>query len=136
MAFKCRSGIEAMFKDCKTGGYNLESTHATAQRLIALILLIVIAYTCAVLAGRHSRNMGLQKYLARLQELKRTHRRHSTFWVGLYGQLWVGAMEFWSELAIAKRCCEAQIALMRLKPHKLPYFHKGLRAMTLIQAAI
>jgi len=127
MAFKCRSGIEAMFKDCKTGGYNLESTHATAQRLIALILLIVIAYTCAVLAGRHSRNMGLQKYLARLQELKRTHRRHSTFWVGLYGQLWVGAMEFWSELAIA---------LMRLKPHKLPYFHKGLRAMTLIQAAI
>ena len=22
-AFKCRSGIEAMFKDCKTGGYNL-----------------------------------------------------------------------------------------------------------------
>jgi hypothetical protein len=20
--FKCRSGIEAMFKDCKTGGYN------------------------------------------------------------------------------------------------------------------
>jgi hypothetical protein len=25
-AFKCRSGIEAMFKDCKSGGYNLEST--------------------------------------------------------------------------------------------------------------
>jgi hypothetical protein len=21
-SFKCRSGIEAMFKDCKTGGYN------------------------------------------------------------------------------------------------------------------
>lgn len=27
-AFKLRSGIEAMFKDCKTGGYNLESTYA------------------------------------------------------------------------------------------------------------
>jgi hypothetical protein len=25
-AFKCRSGIEAMFKDCKTGGYNLEKS--------------------------------------------------------------------------------------------------------------
>ena len=25
-AFKLQSGIEAMFKDCKTGGYNLEST--------------------------------------------------------------------------------------------------------------
>jgi hypothetical protein len=126
MAFKCRSGIEAMFKDCKTGGYNLESTHATAQRLMALILLMAIAYTCGILAGRHSRKRGLQKYLARLQELKRTHRRHSTFWVGLYGQLWVGAMEFWSELAFP---------LMRLKPYKLPYFHKGLRAMTLIQSA-
>jgi len=32
-------------------------------------------------------------------------------------------MEFWSELAVT------------LKPHKLPYFHKGLRAMTLIQSA-
>ncbi len=42
-AFKKRSGIEAMFKDCKTGGYNLESTQATGQRLIALILLVVIA---------------------------------------------------------------------------------------------
>lgn len=44
-AFKCRSGIEAMFKDCKTGGYNLESTYAKGQRLVALILLITIAYT-------------------------------------------------------------------------------------------
>ena len=26
-AFKHRSGIEAMFKDCKTGGYNLEAAH-------------------------------------------------------------------------------------------------------------
>ena len=31
--FKCRSGIEAMFKDCKTGGYNLEKSHANNQRL-------------------------------------------------------------------------------------------------------
>jgi hypothetical protein len=54
-------------------------------------------------------------------------RRHSTFWVGLYGFLWIGAMEFWSDLAIA---------LVRLKPGKLPYFQRGLRAMTLIQSAL
>ncbi|WP_225895987.1 IS4 family transposase [Dendronalium phyllosphericum] len=36
-AFKLRSGIEAMFKDCKTGGYNLESTRADGRRLISLI---------------------------------------------------------------------------------------------------
>lgn len=126
-AFKHRSGIEAMFKDCKTGGYNLESTHADGQRLMALILLISIAYTCAVIAGRKVQKMGLQKYVGRLQELKRYARRHSTFWIGLYGCLWIGAMEEWHELAIA---------LMRLKPNKLPHFHKGLRAMTLIQSAV
>lgn len=126
-AFKRRSGIEAMFKDCKTGGYNLELSYAEGQRLTALILLIAIAYTCAVHAGRICRNLGLQKYLGRQQELKRINRRHSTFWLGLYGCLWVGAMEFWNQLAFE---------LMRLKPNKLPYFQQGLRAMTLIQSAL
>lgn len=36
-------------------------------------------------------------------------------------------MEFWSDLAIA---------LVHLKPGKLPYFQQGLRAMTLIQSAL
>lgn len=116
-----------MFKDCKTGGYNLESTHALGQRLISLILLIAIAYSCAVLAGRKWRPMGLQKYIGRLQELKRIQRRHSAFWLGLYGHLWVGAMEFCSDLAAS---------LMQLKPEKLPYFQRGLRAMALIQSAL
>jgi hypothetical protein len=126
-AFKRRSAIEAMFKDCKTGGYNLESTYADGQRLIALILLIAIAYICAVLTGRQSRQLGVQKYLGRLQELKRSSRRHSTFWIGLYGQLWIGAMEQWADLAQH---------LMRLKPNKLTYFQQGLRAMTLIQSTL
>lgn len=126
-AFKMRSGIDAMFKDCKTGGYNLESTHADGQRLMTLILLITIAYTCAILLGRNSRQMGLQKYVGRLKELRRLHRRHSSFWIGLYGQLWIGAMEFWADLAYE---------LMGLKPNKLPYFQQGLRAMTLIQSAL
>jgi len=125
-AFKLRSGIEAMFKDCKTGGYNLESTHALGQRLMSLILLIAIAYSCAVLAGRNWRSMGLQKYIGRLQQLKRIQHRHSAFWLGLSGHLWVGAMEFCSDLAAS---------LMRLKPQKLPYFQRGLRAMAFIQSA-
>jgi hypothetical protein len=45
--FKCRMGIEAMFKDCKTGGYNLEKSHANNQRLNSLILIMAIAYSCA-----------------------------------------------------------------------------------------
>ncbi|MDB9306121.1 hypothetical protein PN488_17375, partial [Nodularia spumigena CS-591/12] len=35
-----RFGIEAMFKDCKTGGYNLEGSQASPDRLVRLILLI------------------------------------------------------------------------------------------------
>ena len=41
--FKCRSGREAMFKDCKTVGYNLEKTPASTERLKTLILLIAFA---------------------------------------------------------------------------------------------
>ncbi|MEH1830769.1 MAG: hypothetical protein V7L29_01450 [Nostoc sp.] len=89
--------------------------------------MIAIAYTCAILAGWNSRQMGLQKYVGRLKELQRSQHRHSVFWVGLYGQLWVNAMEFWTDLAHD---------LMRLKPNKLPYFQKGLRAMTPIQSAL
>jgi hypothetical protein len=47
--FKCRSGIEAMFKDCKTVGYNFEKTHASSERLKTLILSIALAYSCATL---------------------------------------------------------------------------------------
>lgn len=66
---KRQSGIEAIFKDCKTGGYNLESTYTEGQRLISLILLIAIAiaYICVILVGRQIQQAGLQKYIGRLQ---------------------------------------------------------------------
>ncbi len=112
-AYKARFGIEAMFKDCKSGGYNLESSHASSDRLLSLVLLIAIAYSCAIFHGRKIKAMGLQKYIGRVKELRRIHRRHSGFWVGLYGQLWVAGMEVWSDLATR---------LMHLKPHKLIYF--------------
>ncbi len=60
-AFKCRSGIEAMFKDCQTGGYNLEKSHANNQRLTTLILLIAIAYSCAPPTGQKNQEYGNSK---------------------------------------------------------------------------
>ena len=42
----------AMFKDCKSGGYNLEQCPGNEKRLLSLILLIAIAYTCAVRKGQ------------------------------------------------------------------------------------
>jgi hypothetical protein len=121
--FKCRSGIEAMFKDCKTGGYNLEKSHANNQRLKSLILLIAIAYSCAILQGKKIKNMGIKKYVGRLTECGRSIRRHSSFWIGLYGQCWVIGMEFVSEIVIE---------LMKIRRNKLPFFQRGMRAMSLI----
>ncbi|QLE53849.1 transposase (plasmid) [Nostoc sp. C057] len=46
-----RFGIEAMFKDCKTVGYNLEGSKANPDRLVRLILLIALAMTSAWLQG-------------------------------------------------------------------------------------
>ena len=51
-ADKKRMGIEAMFKDCKSGGYNLERCQGNDRRLLSLILLIAITYTCAEKKGQ------------------------------------------------------------------------------------
>ena len=121
--FQGRSGIEAMFKDCKTGGYNLEKSHANNQRLSSLIVLIAIAYSCAVIQGQKIKKMGIQKYVGRLTEYGRSIRRHSSFWIGLYGQCWVIGMEF---------CQDIISELMRIRRNKLPFFQRGLRAMSFI----
>jgi hypothetical protein len=121
--FKCRSGIEAMFKDCKSGGYNLERSHANNKRLSSLILLIALAYSCAIIQGQKIKKMGVQKYVGRVTECGRSIRPHSSFWIGLYGQSWVIGMEF---------CQDSITELMRIRRNKLPFFQRGLRAMSFI----
>ncbi|BAU65339.1 putative transposase [Stanieria sp. NIES-3757] len=125
-AYQHRYGIEAMFKDCKTGGYNLEQCHGNDQRLLALVLLIAIAYTCAIKRGKQIKSMGIQKYICRLKSARRTTRRHSNFWIGLYGGLWIKTYEF---------CHDLVEQLMRFTPNKLPFYQQGLRAKRLIQTA-
>lgn len=120
-------GIEAMFRDCKSGGYNLEETKANEQRLTNLILLIAIAYTASCLQGLKIRKTGQQEYINRLKDKKTKYSRHSYFWTGLYGSTWCLAMD---------RCWELVEKLMRTAPNKLPFYQKGLRAMKLIQSAL
>ena len=43
--------IEA-FKDCKSGGYNLEGCQASRDKLIALMILIALAMTKTGLQGK------------------------------------------------------------------------------------
>ena len=72
-------GIEAMFKDCKSGGYNLEQCQAKDKRLLSLILVIAIAYTCAVNKGQNISFKGVSEYICRLSENTRKYKRHSNF---------------------------------------------------------
>ncbi|MBH8562428.1 IS4 family transposase [Nostoc sp. CENA67] len=92
-AYKQRFDVEEMFRDFKSGGYNLEDTNASGKRLISLILLISLAYTAATISGQKIKRMGIQKYVGRIKESLRTIRRHSSFYIGLYGQNWVNFME-------------------------------------------
>ncbi|HEY9692711.1 MAG TPA: IS4 family transposase [Oculatellaceae cyanobacterium] len=121
--YKQRYGIEAMFKDCKTGGYNLEDSKTSPDRLIKLIVLIALAMTSAWLHGQRTRAQGQQKYVCRLTETGRTRRRHSNFWIGLYGESWlVGFHE-----------CQLWVEeMLNLIANKKSFYQRGLRAISLI----
>lgn len=126
-AYKKSFGIEEMFRDFKSGGYNLEATKVSQDRLLTLILLITIAYTSATMHGQKIKRMGIAKYVGRTQESGRTQRRHSNFYLGLYGQTWVNYREL---------CYESVQELMRITPHKRTNYQRGQRAMSLIMSAL
>lgn len=125
-AYKKRFDIEEMFRDFKSGGYNLESTGVDGERLISLILLIAIAYTSATMHGQKIKRMGVQKYVGRIKEYGRTQRRHSSFYIGLYGQTWINFME---------TCSLFVTELMKFNLNKRKDYQRGLRAMRLIMSA-
>lgn len=127
LAYKKRFGIEEMFRDFKRGGYNLEGTNLTGERLEGIVLLIAIAYTTATMQGKRMKQMGIQKYIGRVNEARRTERRHSSFYIGLYGQTWVNFVE---------TCAHIITELMRLNRNKTKYYQKGLRAMNLILSVL
>ena len=72
-------GIEAMFKDYKTVGYNLESAKANEIRLNNLILLISISYPISSFQVQKVKNKGVQEYISRTHEKGRKERRDSSF---------------------------------------------------------
>jgi len=117
-----RYGIEAMFKDCKTGGYNLEGCQASPEKLIALIILIALAMTQGWLRGKRTQLQKQEKYVCRPQEPGRNRRRHSKFWIGLYGENWL----------IANECCWEWVeSMMGLVRNKQSFYQRGLKAIKL-----
>ena len=91
-------GIEEMFRDFKKGGYNLEITQVTGDRLIALILLIAIAYCLSTFNGKSIKSKGISQYVTRPTEPRRNYRRHSNFSIGLHGQNWVDSIVFFQNI--------------------------------------
>ncbi|HEY9767862.1 MAG TPA: hypothetical protein V6C71_05045 [Coleofasciculaceae cyanobacterium] len=49
--------IPIMFRDCKSGGYNLEGSYASCERIINLVLLIAIAYTISFYKEQNLRKL-------------------------------------------------------------------------------
>ncbi len=126
-SYKQRWGIEAMFRDCKTGGYNLEGSQASQDKLVRLILLIALAMTSAWLQGENTSCLGKYSYICRPKETGRTRRRHSNFWVGLYGHNWIVAFH---------ECQEWVEELVTSIRNKRTLYQRGLKALTLIQQAL
>ena len=122
-----RFGIEEMFRDFKGGGYNLEKTNLTGDRLSKLLILLSLAYLKSIIQGINIKSKQVQEYLGRKTESHRKYARHSTFYIGLWGESWVDSMSSnW----------QVVVELMSLSPQKLPNYQQGLRAMRLILSAL
>jgi hypothetical protein len=126
-AYRRRFDLEEMFRDFKQGGYNLEATNVEGERLVALILVIAIAYTSATLNGRIVQTLEVEPYVGRLTEDHRVELRHSHFYIGSYAQAWVQWMAPYAQIVTQ---------LLRLSPHKQPYYRKGFKAMNLIHSIL
>ncbi|MGB8698932.1 MAG: IS4 family transposase [Thermosynechococcaceae cyanobacterium] len=126
-AYQKRFDIEEMFRDFKKGGYNLEETQVVEKRLSVLIMLIAIAYVTASLEGRMIKQKGIQKYIARVREAKRSYSRHSSFYVCLHAHNWISL--FHNQIEIIQE-------LMQINRNKLPYYVKGIRAMELVRSVL
>ncbi|MGC8714138.1 MAG: hypothetical protein ACP5RH_17260 [Leptodesmis sp.] len=55
-----------------------------------------MAETLATDQGQRIRRQHVQQYVRRVREPKRHQRRHSDFWLGLYGRLWIDSMDCWA----------------------------------------
>ena len=126
-AYAKRFGIEEMFRDFKRGGYNLERTNLTGERLSKLLILLSLAYLKSIIQGIEIKSKQVQGYLSRKTENHRKYARHSTFYIGLWGESWVDSM--FSDWQVV-------VELMSLSPHKLPNYQQGIRAMSLILSAL
>jgi hypothetical protein len=104
-----------------------EDTKVNETRFLALVLLIVIAYSLATMHGQRMKKLGIETYAGRIQQHQDKYPRQSHFSFALYGQLWIYGMELWADLALN---------LIDLKPHKRLFFQRGFQALSLMKQAV
>jgi len=125
-AYQHRMGIEMMFRDCKTGGYNLEGSKANPARLTNLILLIAIAYTQSTLDGIKYQSTSSSQYFGRSQKLRGNTSKASRFWLGRYADDWLMMIDLMSE--------SLGFIMLHRPQHRLNFL-KGLSATTLVASS-
>lgn len=91
------------------------------------MILIALAMTSAWLQKKRTKLQGEEKYVCRPQETGRTRRRHSNFWIGLYGENWLSAFN---------SCQEWVESMLSFVGNKKSFYQKGLRAIKLIGQAV
>lgn len=126
-AYAKQMGIEQVLRDCKGGGYHLEGTGLQGTRLIALLLVMTLAYGAATFVGQNLRQRGVSHYIARPLEPKRFRPRHSHFYTGLYAYVWVN---------FADTCQDLVSALLQLSLGKRLFYQRGQRSMSLIRSTL
>ena len=114
-----------MFRNCKSGGDNLEGTGLRGNRLNSMILVMSLAYLKSTLQGNEINIHQAQKYVCRPKEPGRIYRRRSTFGVGLDGENWVKNWEQYHQLAEE---------LTSKSPHKRRFYQRAIRAETIIRS--
>jgi hypothetical protein len=125
-AYQHRMGIEMMFRDCKTGGYNLEGSKANSARLTNLILLIAIAYTQSTLDGIKYQSTLSSQYFGRSKKLRGNTSKTSRFWLGRYADDWLMMIDLMSE--------SLGFIMLHRPQHRLNFL-KGLSATTLVASS-
>ena len=122
-AYKKRMGIEEMFRDCQTGGYNLEGSGLRGDRLVKIILLMAIVYSSAIFQGTEIHKKQVQKYVSRRKDKCQKYRRRSIFGIGQDGEQWVNYLDQHSE---------SVRELISLTRNKRRFYQQGIRAATLM----
>jgi len=125
--YRARLGIEMMFRDCKSGGYNLESTRVSPPRLLALVFLMTLAYWLATRYDRRLQESHIESYLGRSDLTPQGFPHHSVFSLGLSGYAWSQSLLLWRDW---------MLALMKLKPHKSLDSQRGLEARSLVRQGL